>query len=129
EKDIQTISIIVFSERCELKDITLTSDNLYVCNRDQISKVMRNAWGVFPDILSEEEIEQVYEKLLPLTNADEVLKKQHIDNIQERLENTEICPRCGGKLVLRTAKTGANAGKQFYGCSNYPKCRYIKNLE
>ncbi|MBQ5436234.1 MAG: topoisomerase DNA-binding C4 zinc finger domain-containing protein, partial [Firmicutes bacterium] len=19
--------------------------------------------------------------------------------------------------------------KQFYGCSNYPKCRYIKNLE
>ncbi|MCR5805469.1 MAG: topoisomerase DNA-binding C4 zinc finger domain-containing protein [Oscillospiraceae bacterium] len=35
-----------------------------------------------------------------------------------------ICPRCGGRLVLRTAKSGANAGNSFYGCSNFPKCRY-----
>ena len=39
-----------------------------------------------------------------------------------------ICPRCGSKLVLRTAKKGDNAGNQFYGCSTFPKCRYIKNL-
>ncbi len=37
------------------------------------------------------------------------------------------CPKCGAKLVLRTAKKGANAGNQFYGCSNFPKCRYIQN--
>lgn len=37
-----------------------------------------------------------------------------------------ICPRCGGRLVLRVAKKGANAGNSFYGCSNFPKCRYIK---
>jgi len=29
------------------------------------------------------------------------------------------CPRCGGKLVFRNGKLG-----QFYGCSNYPKCRF-----
>ena len=40
----------------------------------------------------------------------------------------KICPNCGGKLVLRTARKGDNAGKQFYGCGNFPKCRYIKNL-
>lgn len=39
---------------------------------------------------------------------------------------TQICPKCGAKLVLRTAKKGANEGKQFYGCSNYPKCQYIR---
>ena len=39
-----------------------------------------------------------------------------------------ICPRCGNKLVLRTAKKGQNIGNQFYGCSGYPKCKYIKNL-
>jgi restriction system protein len=33
------------------------------------------------------------------------------------------CPKCGGELVLRTAKRGPNAGGQFWGCSNYPKCR------
>ena len=40
-----------------------------------------------------------------------------------------LCPRCGGKLILRTAKRGSNIGNSFYGCSNYPKCRYIQNLE
>ncbi len=39
-----------------------------------------------------------------------------------------VCPKCGNKLVLRTAKKGENAGNQFYGCSNFPKCRFIKNL-
>lgn len=49
---------------------------------------------------------------------------------ENAVENTEdmICPRCGNKLVLRTAKKGENAGNQFYGCSSFPKCRYIKNL-
>lgn len=40
-----------------------------------------------------------------------------------------VCPRCGGQLILRTAKKGDNAGNQFYGCSNFPKCRYIQNLK
>lgn len=39
-----------------------------------------------------------------------------------------LCPRCGGQLILRTAKKGDNAGNQFYGCSNFPKCRYIQNI-
>ena len=43
-------------------------------------------------------------------------------------ENELICPRCGSTLVLRTAKKGDNAGNQFYGCSAFPKCRYIKNI-
>ncbi|MBK7731174.1 MAG: restriction endonuclease [Gammaproteobacteria bacterium] len=37
-----------------------------------------------------------------------------------------LCPRCGSRLVLRTAKKGANAGGQFYGCSAFPKCRYTQ---
>ncbi|MBR5632532.1 MAG: topoisomerase DNA-binding C4 zinc finger domain-containing protein, partial [Clostridia bacterium] len=40
-----------------------------------------------------------------------------------------ICPRCGKELLLRTATRGTNAGKQFYGCSGFPKCRYIQNTE
>lgn len=50
-------------------------------------------------------------------------------NASERLsEQPLLCPRCGKELVLRTAKQGAYAGKQFYGCSGFPKCRYMKNL-
>jgi len=33
------------------------------------------------------------------------------------------CPVCGSGMVKRTAKQGANAGSQFWGCATYPKCR------
>ena len=33
------------------------------------------------------------------------------------------CPKCGSEMILRTAKNGANAGNQFWGCSKYPNCR------
>lgn len=40
------------------------------------------------------------------------------------------CPECGSEMVMRRAKRGANAGKQFWGCSQWPKskCRGIINL-
>ena len=28
-------------------------------------------------------------------------------------------------MVLRTAKTGKNAGNQFWGCSDYPDCKGV----
>ncbi|MFQ2070038.1 NERD domain-containing protein [Aeromonas veronii] len=39
-----------------------------------------------------------------------------------------LCPRCGNPMVLRTAKRGDNRGNRFWGCSGYPKCRFIVNL-
>lgn len=33
------------------------------------------------------------------------------------------CPRCGAAMELRKARQGTNAGKAFWGCSTYPKCR------
>ena len=41
---------------------------------------------------------------------------------------TSNCPWCGGRLILRTATRGTNTGNRFYGCSNYPKCKYIRNI-
>jgi restriction system protein len=29
------------------------------------------------------------------------------------------CPRCGSPMIIRTAKRGANAGGQFYGCTRF----------
>ncbi len=37
------------------------------------------------------------------------------------------CPLCGGKMRLKTAKRGINEGRKFYGCSNYPKCRFTED--
>lgn len=40
--------------------------------------------------------------------------------------NENVCPKCGAKLVLRTAKKGQNAGEKFWGCSAFPKCKATK---
>ncbi len=103
-------------------------------------------------MLSAQQVIAVYEKLQILTNVDEAVKQAHIDNINKKykdipqkeilpepvITNEEtpaasdaalICPKCGSPLVLRKAKKGANAGNQFYGCSNFPHCRYIRSLE
>ena len=46
----------------------------------------------------------------------------------ERIQNGTLekkCPKCKkGKLVFRTSVYGS-----FYGCSTYPKCRYIQKIE
>lgn len=33
------------------------------------------------------------------------------------------CPLCAKPMVRRTAKRGANAGNEFWGCTGYPNCR------
>lgn len=38
--------------------------------------------------------------------------------------NDNICPRCGGALRERRSKTGST----FLGCSNYPSCRFVKDI-
>ena len=40
-----------------------------------------------------------------------------------------LCPRCGAPMVRRRATRGPNAGKEFYGCTNYPRCRGIVNID
>ena len=62
-------------------------------------------------------------KSIDTLTSEEATELTVHDEVKEKL-----CPKCGNPLVLRTAQKGKNAGKQFYGCSNYPKCRYIENL-
>ena len=39
-----------------------------------------------------------------------------------------LCPKCGIPMVLRSVAHGQHQGKQFYGCSNYPRCHEMKPL-
>ena len=56
-------------------------------------------------------------------SSEEKLVKDSVEDKQDL-----ICPKCGGTLVIRTAKKGANAGSQFYGCSNYPNCKFTRGI-
>jgi hypothetical protein len=37
-----------------------------------------------------------------------------------------FCPECGGKLVK---KKQSNSNRTFWGCSNFPTCRYTRNIK
>ncbi len=38
-------------------------------------------------------------------------------------QGVPICPKCGIKMVERTASKGTRRGTRFWGCQNYPQCR------
>ncbi|MDF3130902.1 four helix bundle suffix domain-containing protein [Kiritimatiellaeota bacterium B1221] len=39
------------------------------------------------------------------------------------------CPECGAEMGKRHARKGAFAGKAFWGCTRYPECRGIREVE
>ena len=39
------------------------------------------------------------------------------------------CPVCTKPMVQRTAKSGKNAGRTFWGCTGYPACTGVRELE
>lgn len=41
------------------------------------------------------------------------------------ISKEQKCPNCGAQMIRRTSRSGNNAGKAFWGCSNFPKCRGI----
>ncbi|MBQ8550661.1 MAG: topoisomerase DNA-binding C4 zinc finger domain-containing protein [Clostridia bacterium] len=179
-------SIIVFSDRCTLKSVQIHSANISVINRYRVAPIVSSICNqITNDLLTDNDITEIYNKLYPYTQVNEITKLRHkanihssfnsqsipdvnetpnqpvsqtqaetimeqpdavfIDTITATEEKTIIgnvepiteektkqqalnCPKCNGNLVLRTATRGTNAGKQFYGCSNYPKCNYIQNV-
>ncbi|MEB0012277.1 NERD domain-containing protein [Glaciimonas sp. Gout2] len=49
---------------------------------------------------------------------------KHVKSIVTEKANSNACPKCGSLLILRTVKSGVNAGSQFKGCTKFPACRY-----
>ncbi len=43
-------------------------------------------------------------------------------------DHIPLCPLCGSPMVLRTARSGKNTGKQFWGCSKYPECKGVAEV-
>ena len=42
-------------------------------------------------------------------------------NVNEKI--IPLCPNCDLLMILKTARKGINAGKHFYSCPNFPRCR------
>ena len=56
--------------------------------------------------------------------------RRHVQHLKSRADpNAErLCPQCGNRMILRTAKRGKKIGKRFWGCSAYPVCKMVQEL-
>ena len=41
-------------------------------------------------------------------------------------DRRKFCPKCESEMVLRTSRS---KGNQFWGCSNFPRCRFVLKCE
>lgn len=76
------------------------------------------------DVLTNAEIENIVD-ILTKNQSTDISKSDHLKSIHEtqRQIARNVCPRCNAPLVLRKGKYG-----DFYGCSNYPKCKFTKDI-
>jgi restriction system protein len=79
-------------------------------------------------VLSPAKVAEIEHQLKTPHAGGRLGRSQHLESLEERYESVTICPKCGGELIKRLAKRGAMAGSTFYGCANYPKCRYTRNV-
>ena len=121
--DIPFIPIVVFNNDAVLK--VFVKDHI-VINRYSLN----NAILQYHDIVVSEETFNWIVKTIHTnsTVVDKEEMRKHNENVNARKIRTQsyikngICPECGGKLVIRNGKFGS-----FYGCSNYPKCKFTIN--
>lgn len=55
--------------------------------------------------------------------------KKHVQKIITDKEHSQLCPKCGSEMLLRETRKGENTGKKFWGCSAFPKCRTVRNIQ
>lgn len=122
-RQVSYLPIIVFTGSAVLKNITSNVPVIYAHQLiDTILAEKRT-----PN-LSIERISQIADRLGEAHLKGERAEYQHVQQIRMQTyirrekEHSLICPKCGGDLIVRDGRYG-----RFYGCSNYPNCRYTLN--
>lgn len=112
--------IIVFTGRAELKNIESSIPVIY---DHQIIRVIKDQ--IRRPNLSYEQIRGIAVRLSEVNIQNRKARRQHVRQVKNQVherrhrEKQKVCPRCGGSLNLINGKYG-----KFYGCSNYPRCKY-----
>ena len=88
--DIPIRSVIVFSDRCKLKNVQIQSKNVFVINRYDIAYVIASFYDHNPTVLQKEEILKIYDDLYPFTQVEEKVKEAHVANIRNKRNGRRV---------------------------------------
>ena len=115
-------SYIVFSERCELKDVPPNTAEYVICQRQHLLKILRSHLDRLDPVFDAGELGRLRSSMSELSEGStETVRSQHVERAQ-MYASGDVCPWCGSKLVRRNGKYGP-----FVGCSAYPRCRFTRN--
>ncbi len=123
--EIKYFPIVVFAGSATLKNIETTQPVIY---ENQLNKTIRNLSK--EKCFTVEQVGKIQKKLIDSEVTEKGRRRNHINNIKHYVKEKEnkinnmICPRCNGELRLRDGKNG-----KFYGCSNYPRCKFTMSYK
>lgn len=81
DKNIKYHSYIVFGKNCELKNVDVTNPNYHVITISDLLLDVSIRMEQYENHLSDEQIEDIFDKLYPLTQVSNTTKDEHIENI------------------------------------------------
>lgn len=116
---VKIVPIVVFTGDAILKYVE--SNNHVVYEKNLLDVID----GYKTTYLTDNDVQAVLAILTSNNIRETVSDRQHVKNLRIAARevnatiNSGICPKCGGHLIKRNGKYGT-----FYGCSNYPKCRF-----
>lgn len=115
-KEVPIKSLIVF-----VQNNTKYINSKYVFSLNEIKKIINQP--ISNTTLTAENMSGINNLILNIKNSSDTTNRQHVKNINRMKENiaNNICPRCGGKLILKKSKYG-----DFYGCEHSPACKFTK---
>lgn len=121
--------IIAFVGDCEIKTREKLPDALVTGGSSMISFIKS-----FSDEKIDTDMLESIRDCIIAGKLDNTLKNKraHVTHVKKIIIEKEqpaelVCPKCGSPMIRRQAKSGANAGNHFWGCSSYPKCKSIIN--
>lgn len=83
---IHTYSIVVFSEKCKLKNIEVESENIFVAKCDEVRDVVSRICNDFSHkLLNKRERRELYEMLYPYSQADRRTRKKHAKKVKRKV--------------------------------------------
>lgn len=118
--NLKIVPIVVFAGDALLNNVR---SNHHVIYEDRLLELIYS-YGTI--CLTDYDVQTVLSLLNENNVRETVSDRQHVENLRNAARevnatiNSGICPKCGGRLIERHGKYGT-----FYGCSNYPQCRFI----
>lgn len=142
-------SIIAFSDDCTLKKVPVDADGVHIVYYSNVATKIIELCNFMPsNVLNAKKIQSIYKTLLPYTQVDKGIKEKHLEEVKVKSERKVVekktdsistktkielpvkeslkCPKCGASLKKITSK---KTSKTFWGCSNFPKCKFTKKID